>query len=394
MHVPVAIIGAGPSGSLLAWILRRHGIESIVLEARSRDYVESRIRAGVMEQNAVDLMVKAGIGERLLKERMYHPGVCIGYKNEHYFLNFDELIGRGVTVYGQQEVTKDLLGGLAAEDHTVLYEAPVTAIEGIEGDRPTVRYTHEGMGKELTSDFVLGCDGFHGPSRQAIPATVLRTHEKIYPFGWLGILVDAPPSKDVALFSHHERGFALLSMRSPEVSRLYLQCAPDEELENWPDERVWEELDTRLGAPGWELERGEILQKDVTPLRSFFSEPMQHGRLFLAGDASHIVPPTGAKGLNSAFADVSVLSAGLIDHFEKGDDKILGRYSEVALRRNLQTQRFSWSNTAMYHIFPDSNSFDRRMQETQIEVLVSDRTAQIAYAENHTGLPFEYWPEF
>lgn len=393
MHVPVAIIGAGPSGSLLAWILRLRGIESIVLESRSREYVESRIRAGVMEQNAVDLMVKAGIGERLMKERMYHSGVCIGYKNEHHVLDFEKLIGCGVTVYGQQEVTKDLLGGLAAQGHNVLYEAPVRAIEGIEGDRPTVTYAHEGVEKELTADFVLGCDGFHGPSRQAIPAKILETHEKVYPFGWLGVLAEARPSKEVALFSHHERGFALLSMRSPEVSRLYFQCAPDEDIEKWSDEQIWEELDMRLGAPGWTLERGEIIQKDVTPLRSFFSAPMHHGRLFLAGDASHIVPPTGAKGLNSAFADVSVLSAGLIDHFKKGDDSLLGRYSEVALRRNRLTQCFSWSNTAMYHIFPDSNSFDRRMQETQIECLVSDETAQIVYANNHTGLPFEYWPE-
>lgn len=393
MHMPVAIIGAGPAGSLLARILHVRGIESIVLESRSREYVESRIRAGVMEQNAVDLMVKAGVGERLKKECMYHPGVCIGHKNEHYFLDFDKLIGRGVTVYGQQEVTKDLLGALASENHNILYEAPVTAIEGIDGDRPTVKYTHEGVEKEVTADFVAGCDGFHGPARQAIPSDVLKTHEKVYPFGWLGVLAKAPPSKDVALFSHHDRGFALLSMRSPEVARLYLQCAPDEDINNWSDDQIWDELDIRLGAPGWSLVRGEITQKDVTPLRSFFSEPMQHGRLFLAGDASHIVPPTGAKGLNSAFADVSVLSAALIDHFKNGGDTILSKYSEVALRRNRQVQRFSWSNTDMYHIYPDSNSFDRRMQDAQLEYLVSDETAQITYAQNHTGLPFEYWPE-
>jgi len=393
MHVPVAIIGAGPSGSLMAWILRQRGIESIVLESRSRDYVESRIRAGVMERNAVELMVKAGIGERLMKERMYHHGVCIGYKNQHHEIDFDKLIGIGVTVYGQQEVTKDLLGGLAAENHTVLYEAPVTAVEDLETDRPKVKYTHEGAEKELTADFVLGCDGFHGASRKSIPADKLKTHEKIYPFGWFGILVNAVPSKDVALFAHHERGFALLSMRSPKVSRLYFQCAPDEDVSKWSDAQIWDVLDERLGTPGWTLERGEIFQKDVAPLRSFFSEPMQHGRLFLAGDASHIVPPTGAKGLNSAFADVSVLSAGLIEHFINDDDAILKRYTDVALRRNLHTQRFSWSNTAMYHIFPESSSFDRRMQEAQIEYLISNETAQIEYAKNHTGLPFDHWPE-
>ena len=393
MHVSVAIVGAGPSGSLLAWILRQRGIESIVLEARSREYVESRIRAGVMEQNAVDLMIKAGVGERLMKERMYHPGVAIGVHNEHHFIDFEKLIGVGVTVYGQSEVTKDILGALDAAGHNVLYEAPVTSIENIESDRATVKYTCEGEEKELTADFVLGADGFHGPSRKAIPSEALKTHEKIYPLGWLGVMAKAPPSKDVALFSHHERGFSLLSMRSPEVSRLYLQCEPDEDINEWPDDRIWEELDTRLGAPGWTLERGEIFEKDVTPLRSFFSETMQHGRLFLAGDAAHIVPPTGAKGLNAAFADVSVLSAALIKHFTNGDDTILNRYTEVALARNLQCQRFSWSNTDKYHVYPNSSSFDRRMQVAELEYLVSDETAQISYAKQHTGLPFEHWPE-
>ena len=393
MHVPVAIVGAGPSGSLLAWILRQRGIESVVLERRSREYVEGRIRAGVMEQNAVELMIKAGIGERLKKESMFHPGVILGLNNEHHFLNFEKLIGIGVTVYGQSEVTKDLLAGLDSEGHNVLYEAPVTAIDGIEGDRATVSYTEAGAEKELTCDFVIGCDGFHGPSRQAIPAHAMTTHEKVYPFGWLGVMVNAAPSSDVALFAHHERGFALLSMRSPKVSRLYLQCKPDENLDEWPDDRIWEELDTRLGAPGFELGRGEIFQKDVTPLRSFFSDPMCHGRLFLCGDAAHIVPPTGAKGLNSAFADVSVMSAALIRHYTKNDDSILERYSEVALERNLQTQRFSWGNTSKYHIFPDSNAFDRRMQRAELEYLVSNETAQISYAQQHTGLPFEYWPE-
>ena len=393
MHVPVAIVGAGPSGSLLAWILRQRGIESIVLERRSRTYVESRIRAGVMEQNAVDLMIKAGVGERLKKECMYHPGVVLGLHNEHHFIDFEKLIGIGVTVYGQSEVTKDLLAALDEAGHNVLYEAEVTDIEGIEGDRATVKFTHDGVAQEVTTDFVVGADGFHGPSRPSIPAEALRTHEKVYPYGWLGVMVKAPPSKDVALFSHHERGFALLSMRSPEVSRLYLQCAADENLDEWPDDRIWEELDTRLGTPGWALQRGEIFQKDVTPLRSFFSEPMSYGRLFLAGDASHIVPPTGAKGLNAAFADVSVLSAGLIQYFTKDDDTILGRYADVALARNLQCQRFSWANTAKYHVHPGASSFDRRMQIAELEFMATDETAQISYAKQHTGLPFEYWPE-
>ncbi len=393
MHVPVAIVGAGPSGSLLAWILRLRGIESIILEARSREYVEQRIRAGVLEQGTVDMLIKAGLGDRLRIEHMYHRGVCIGYRNRHYMLDFEELIGRGVTVYGQQEITRDLLGALAKENHNVIYEAPVVAIEDIDGDRPTVRYEHNGRTHELTADIIAGCDGFHGASRKAMPVDILKTYETVYPFGWLGVLAEAPPSKEVALFSHHENGFALLSMRSPTISRLYLQCEPDEELSEWSDDRIWDELETRLGAPGWTLERGPILQKEVTPLRSFFSEPMQHGRLFLAGDAAHVVPPTGAKGLNSAVADVSVLSAALIDHFTKSDESLLRQYSDIALERNWQVQRFSWSNTAMYHIYPDRTPFDARMHEAQLRYLISDRPPQIVYAENHTGLPISHWPE-
>ena len=380
MHVPVAIVGAGPSGSLLAWILRLRGIESIVLETRSRDYVVGRIRAGVLEQGTVDLLIKAGVGERLKKERMSHPGVCIGYKNEHFLLDFEKLIGRGVTVYGQQEITKDLLAALAAENHNVLYEASVVAVDNLKTDRPTVRYVYEGEDRELTADIVAGCDGFHGVTRQSIPADVLSTHDMVYPFGWLGVLAEASPSKEVALFSHNERGFALLSMRSPHISRLYMQCTPDEDLTKWSDDQIWDELDRRLGAPGWELTHGPILQKEVSPLRSFFSEPMHYGRLFLAGDASHIVPPTGAKGLNSAVADVSVLAAALIDHVKKDDEALLTRYSDIALRRNWQVQRFSWTNTAMYHLFPGATSFDRRMQEAQLEYLVTDTSAQIVYA--------------
>lgn len=393
MHVPVAIVGAGPAGSLLAWILRLRGIESIVIESRSREYVEQRIRAGVLEQGTVDLLIKAGVGDRLKKEHMFHRGVAIGYRNEHHFLDFEQLIGRGVTVYGQQEITRDLLAALASEDHNVVYDAPVLSIEDIETDRPKVRYESEGTVHEVTADFVAGCDGFHGVSRQTIPADILKTYETVYPFGWLGVLAEAPPSKDVALFSHHDNGFALLSMRSPTISRLYLQCAPDEDLSEWSDDRIWDELDVRLGAPGWTLERGPILQKEVTPLRSFFSEPMQHGRLFLAGDAAHVVPPTGAKGLNSAVADIAVLSAALIDHFTKDDDTLLQRYSNVALERNWQVQRFSWANTAMYHQYPDRTPFDNRMAEAQLRYLVSDKAPQILYAENHTGLPIEHWPE-
>ncbi len=393
MHVPVAIIGAGPSGSLLAWILRQRGIESIVFENRSREYVEGRIRAGVMEQNAVDLMIRAGIGERLQKESMYQRGVEIGINNSHHFLDFEKLIGIGVTVYGQSEVTKDLLGGLANERHNVLYETPVTKIEDHHSDKVKVTYEENGVAKQLTADFVLGADGYHGASRKSVPDGGIVMHEKTYPLGWLGIMVKAPQSKPVAFFTFHDRGFALLSMRTPEIQRLYLQVANDENLNEWSDDRIWDELDTRMGTPGWELIRGEIFQKDLAPLRSFFCESQRYGNMFLVGDAAHVVPPTGAKGLNSAFADVSVLSAGLIQHYTEDDSTILDNFSDLAVARNVQTQRFSGANTAKYHIFPGTNSFDRKMQQAELEYLVTDETAQISYAKQHTGLPFAHWPE-
>ncbi len=393
MHVPVAIIGAGPSGSLLAWILRQRGIESIVFENRSRAYVEGRIRAGVMEKNAVDLMIRAGVGERLQKECMYQRGVEVGINNTHHFIDFEKLIGVGVTVYGQSEVTKDLLGALSSVDHNVLYETPVTGVSDHHGDRITVTYEEGGVEKTVTADFVVGADGYHGASRKSLPEGAIRMHEKTYPLGWLGIMVKAPQSKPVAFFTYHDRGFALLSMRSPEVQRLYLQVANDENLDEWSDDRIWDELDTRMGTEGWELIRGEIFQKDLAPLRSFFCEEQRYGRMFLAGDAAHIVPPTGAKGLNSAFADISVLSAGLIQHYTKDDSSILDQYSRLAVERNVQTQRFSWANTAKYHVFPGTNSFERRMQQAELEYLVTDETAQISYAKQHTGLPFAYWPE-
>lgn len=395
MHFPVAIIGAGPSGSLLAHLLHLRGIESIVLEAKSRDYVEGRIRAGVLEQGTVDLLVRAGLGERLMAERMVHKGIIAGFKGEQHFMDFEDLAGgRTISVYGQSEITKDLLARLEENKQHVIYEAPVTAVEDISGEKVLVRYAHEGQELELTADFVAGCDGYYGASRQAMPEDVLQVHEMIYPFGWLGIMADVPPSKEVAMFSHHKNGFALLSMRSPTVGRLYLQCALDENLDAWPDDRIWDELDVRLGASeSWKLIRGPITQKDVTPLRSFIAEPMQHGRLFLAGDAAHIVPPTGAKGLNSAVADISVLSAALIDFYKKGDETLLKKYSNVALRRNWQTQRFSWTNTNMFHVFPGSTSFQLRMQEAQVHQMVTYRSAGKVYAENHVGLPIEYAPD-
>ena len=392
-HVPVAIIGAGPSGSLFAWILRQRGIESVVFENRSREYVEGRIRAGVMEQNAVELMKRAGVGERLQKECTYHRGVEIGINNEHYFLDFEKLIGIGVTVYGQTEVTKDLLAALDNAGHEVLYETPVTGISDHHGEKVTLTYEERGTEKTMTADFVVGADGYHGASRKSIPQGGIVMHENTYPLGWLGIMVRAKQSKPVAFFAHHDRGFALLSMRTPDIQRLYLQVANDENLDEWSDDRIWDELDARMGTDGWELTRGEIFQKDLAPLRSFFCEEQRYGNMFLAGDAAHIVPPTGAKGLNSAFADISVLSAGLIQHYTKDDSTILDQYSELAVTRNVQTQRFSWANTAKYHIFPGTNTFERRMQRAELEYLVTDETAQISYAKQHTGLPFAYWPE-
>jgi p-hydroxybenzoate 3-monooxygenase len=380
VRTQVGIVGAGPAGLVLAHLLHLRGIDSVVLESRSREYVESRIRAGVLEQGTVDLLVEMGVGERLRREGLVHEGIELQFGGERHRIHFTELTGgRSITVYGQQEVVKDLIAARLETGRPLLFDAEVV---GVDAERAVVRYTHEGAEQTLECDLVAGCDGFHGVCRDSIPNGVLRETSREYPFGWLGILAEAPPSNEELIYAYHERGFALHSMRSPQLTRLYLQCRPDEPLDEWPDERIWEELRLRLGLPGWTLNEGPIVEKGVTGMRSFVVEPMQHGRLYLAGDAAHIVPPTGAKGLNLAVADVRVLA----DAIASGDDAQLERYSETALRRVWRAEHFSWWMTSMLHRVEGGDEFDARLQLSQLAYVCSSRAAATSLAENYVGL--------
>jgi p-hydroxybenzoate 3-monooxygenase len=380
VRTQVGIVGAGPAGLVLAQLLHLRGIDSVVLESRSREYVESRIRAGVLEQGTVDLLVEMGVGQRLRREGLVHEGIELQFGGERHRIHFTELTGgRSITVYGQQEVVKDLIAARLETGRPLLFEAEVV---GVDAEGALVRYEHEGAEHTLECDLVAGCDGFHGVCRDSIPNGVLREASREYPFGWLGILAEAPPSNDELIYAYHERGFALHSMRSPHLTRLYLQCRPDEPLDEWPDERIWEELRTRLGLPGWTLNEGPIVEKGVTGMRSFVVEPMQHGRLYLAGDAAHIVPPTGAKGLNLAVADVRVLA----DAIASGDDAQLERYSETALRRVWRAEHFSWWMTSMLHRLESGDEFDARLQLSQLAYVCSSRAAATSLAENYVGL--------
>jgi p-hydroxybenzoate 3-monooxygenase len=380
VRTQVGIVGSGPAGLVLAHLLHLRGIDSVVLESRSREYVESRIRAGVLEQGTVDLLVDMGVGERLRREGLVHEGIELQFGGERHRIHFTELTGgRSITVYGQQEVVKDLIAARLETGRPLLFEAEVV---GVDAERALVRYTHEGAEQTLECDLVAGCDGFHGVCRDSIPDGVLRETSREYPFGWLGILAEAPPSNEELIYAYHERGFALHSMRSPQLTRLYLQCRPDEPLDDWPDERIWEELRTRLGLPGWTLNEGPIVEKGVTGMRSFVVEPMQHGRLYLAGDAAHIVPPTGAKGLNLAVADVRVLA----DAIASGDDAQVERYSETALRRVWRAEHFSWWMTSMLHRVEGGDEFDARLQLSQLAYVCSSRAAATSLAENYVGL--------
>jgi p-hydroxybenzoate 3-monooxygenase len=389
MHTQVGIIGAGPAGLVLAHLLSRAGIDSIVLESRSRDYVEKRVRAGVLEQGSVDLLVQTGAGERLLREGLVHHGIELRFEGQGHRIPLTELSGRSITVYGQQEVIKDLIRLRLAAGGTIVFEAHATAVEAIDSDRPRVRFAHAGEVQALECDYVAGCDGFWGVSRGAVPPAALQVFERDYPFAWLGILASMKPASQELIYSYHdELGFALHSMRSPVISRLYLQCRPDEPLEEWPDERIWRELEMRFAtAEGFELTGGPILEKGVTAMRSFVVEPMQFGRLFLAGDAAHIVPPTGAKGMNLAIADVKVLSEALRQHYAADSDELLQRYSETCLRRVWRAEHFSWWMTSMLHRFPDDGSgFQHKLQIAQLRYTVSSRAAATSLAENYVGL--------
>ncbi len=382
----VAIVGAGPAGLTLAQLLHVAGIDSVVLEARSRDYVEARIRAGVLEHDVAELLDQAGVGERLRREGLVHTGVELQAGRERQRIAFDELVGKSIVVYGQTEVVKDLIAARIENGRPLYFEVDDVSLHDLESARPRVRYVHEGAEEELECDFVAGCDGFHGISRPSIPAGVLRVFQREYAYGWLGILADVPPSSEELIYAHTERGFALLSMRSPELSRLYLQCRPDEDLGRWPDERIWEELQARLGVDGWTLQEGPILEKGVTPMRSFVVEPMQWGRLYLTGDAAHIVPPTGAKGLNLAVRDVAALAEALVAWYRDGHVGLLDAYSETCLRRVWRAEHFSWWMTTMLHRAPDDDEFTLRLQQSQLRYLRTSRAAAVSLAENYVGV--------
>jgi p-hydroxybenzoate 3-monooxygenase len=384
MRTQVAIIGAGPAGLLLAHLLYRRGIECVVLESRSREYVENRVRAGVLEHQSIDILNAAGVGARMMNEGLLHHGIFLNFGGESHRIDFEELTGRAVMIYGQQEVVRDLIAARMDARQPLYFEVDSVSVHDFETDSPVVRYRIDGNEQTLECDFIAGCDGFHGICRASIPSSQLSVFERVYPFAWLGILAEMPPASEELIYANDDRGFALLSMRSPTVSRMYLQCMPDENVEEWSDDRIWDELRTRLhiSVPG-----GPVLQKSVTPMRSFVAEPMRFGRLFLAGDAAHIVPPTGAKGMNLAIADVQVLAQGLQEFYREGATEGLDTYSSVCLSRVWKVQRFSWWMTSLLHRFDDETPFDHRRQLAELEYIVTSRAAAQSLAENYVGLP-------
>ena len=383
----VAIVGAGPAGLTLGHLLNREGIENVILEDRSRDYVEARVRAGVIEHEIGELLVEAGAGERLRREGIVHHGIELQFAGERHRIPLSDLAGgRTIVIYGQTELVKDLIGLRLDTGEKLQFDVEDVSVHDLDTERPLVRYKHEGREDELECDVVAGCDGFHGICRPSIPAGVLSEFWREYAFGWLGILAAVAPSNDELVYAHHERGFALLSLRSPELSRLYIQCRPDEDLAEWPDDRIWEELQTRLGLNGWTLTEGPVLEKGVTGMRSFVCEPMQYGRLFLAGDAAHIVPPTGAKGLNLALHDVRVLAEALVDWYGSGSTTGLDAYSATSLRRVWRAEHFSWWMTQMLHRPPDQDAFDLKLQLSQLRYVTTSHAAATGLAENYVGL--------
>ncbi len=390
MRTQVGIIGAGPAGLLLAPLLQRQGIESAVIENRARDYVEHRVRAGVLEQGSVDLLNDSGVGARLQQEGLIHHGIELRFGGQGHRIDMTALTGgRCITVYGQQEVVKDLIRARIDAGREIMFEVSDVTVADIDSSAPKVMFDRDGEKIELVCDIVAGCDGFHGVCRPSIPAGVLSTFERTYPFAWLGILAAAPPTHGELIYAYHQRGFALYSMRSPEVTRLYLQVAPEEDIGNWPDQRIWEDLHTRLETDdGWKLREGAITEKGITGMRSFVVEPMQYGRMFLAGDAAHIVPPTGAKGMNLALADVRVLAQAATAFFKTGQRELLDAYSATCLKRVWRAEHFSWWMTSMLHRFPSDDVFQQRLQRSQLEYVVGSRAAAASLAENYVGLPF------
>ncbi|MGW6262211.1 4-hydroxybenzoate 3-monooxygenase [Streptomyces sp. NPDC055085] len=389
MRTSVGIIGGGPAGLLLARLLHRTGIDCVVLESRTRAYVEERQRAGMLEQGTVDALRACGAGDRLNAEGLVHGGIELRFDGERHHIDFPGLTGgRTVTIYAQTEIVKDLVALQLDGGPPLLFEAQALAVDGVEGGEPVVRFLHEGRERTLRCDYVVGCDGSHGIASAAFPAGASRAYAHDYPYSWLGILADVPPSCEELIYARGEGGFALHSMRSPSVSRLYLQVPNGTDPADWPDERVWDELAARFAVDGdWRLERGPVTAKSVTPMRSLVREPMRHGRLFLAGDAAHIVPPTGAKGLNLAVSDVRVLAQGFAEMHRSGSSRLLDRYSEVALTRVWQATRFSYDMTKMLHAQPDSDAFEARMQLARLRRITASRTAAAELAAHYTGLP-------
>jgi p-hydroxybenzoate 3-monooxygenase len=387
MRTQVGIVGAGPAGLLLSHLLHLEGIESVVLEARSRDYVENRIRAGVLEYGTEQLLNDSGVGARMRQEGMLHPGVVMRFDRTDHRIDFADLVGKHVMVYSQHKVVQDLIAARLAAGGQIVFEADDVSVHDFQDGTPRVRYRHGGVERDITCDIIAGCDGFHGVCRPSIPDNILRTFEREYPFGWLGVLAEAPPSTEENVYVSHERGFALLAMRSPTLSRLYLQCAPDEDLAAWSDDRIWSELQARAACNGFQLAEGPIRQRGITPMRSFVCEPMQCGRLYLAGDAAHIVPPTGAKGLNLAAADVAVLARGIAGFYRDGTADGLDAYSSTCLRRIWKVQRFSWWMTTLLHRFFDHTPFEQQMQAAELDYVFGSRAASLALAENYVGLP-------
>ncbi len=410
MRTQVGIVGGGPAGTLLSHLLHLQGIESVVLELRSRKVVETTVRAGVLEHGTADLLRETGVGERMDREGAVHNGVNLQFGGRRHRIDFVELTGgRKIWVYGQQEVVKDLYAARLEAGGQIIFEAAATGLRDLDTPTPKIRFRRgavldleageihfhgDGEEEEITCDFVAGCDGFFGPCRSYIPEDVRKEHVRTYPFGWFGILVEGPPSTEELIYALHERGFALVSTRSPEIQRLYFQCDPHDDVDNWPDERIWEEMQARLDTDeGWTPQKGDIFQKDIVQMRSFICEPMQHGRLFLAGDAAHIVPPTGAKGMNLAVADVRVLARGLSEFNSSGRTDLLDMYSETCLRRVWKASRFSWWMTSMLHRFHDEDDFRYRLQLAELDYVTSSRAASTSLAENYVGLPMEPLPE-
>jgi len=388
LRTQVGIIGAGPAGLMLARLLRMAGIDSIIIENRSEEYIYNRIRAGLLEHWSADLLTEVGVGERMAREGVLHWGNYIGINGELHRLDFKKLVDKRVTIYGQQEVVKDLVARRRADGGDLLFEVDNVSVHDITSERPTIRFTHEGKAKEIECDFIAGCDGFHGICRPSFPEGVVKVFEREYPFGWVGILTESPPPDHELIYAYTDRGFALYTMRSMSVARLYLQCDHDDDIANWPDNRIWDELHRRLGGAR-ELKEGKMLQKGITPMRSFVAEPMQYGRLMLAGDAAHIVPPTGAKGMNLAFADVVFMSRALTAFFKNKRTDLLETYSDTCLRRVWKAQRFSWWMTQIMHRFPDETDFDHRRQLAELDYLTTSEAASTSLVEQYVGLPMD-----